>query len=54
MLNKQYQYVQRQWVRGNMNLTKIARHFGYKGSALQKGIIKVKTMIHNMHLPVME
>lgn len=52
MLTKHHKFVQRQWVKGNINFNKVARRLGYKGSSIPKGINRVKSMLTDMGIAI--
>lgn len=53
MFTKQHKYLQRQWVKGTINLAAAARRLGYRKASLTKGIEKVKTLLTEMGIAVM-
>ncbi len=53
MLTKQQQYLQRQWVKGKINLVAAARRLGYKKASLTKGVEKVKSLLTEMGIAVL-
>lgn len=51
MLTKQHKFLQRQYIKGGLNVKKAAQHLGYKGNALSKGMNRVRTMLSDMRIP---
>ena len=52
MLTKQQKYLQRLWIKhGSIDMRNAARHLGYKGQAMTKGMEHVRDIMKRMHIP---
>ena len=52
-LSKKHIQIRRQYLLGRIDIVKAARRLGYKGSSLQKGYQRVKTILKDMKIIVL-
>ncbi len=52
MLTKQQKYLQRQWIKGHLDIAKTARKMGYRGARVTKGMEHIKSLMSQMHIHV--
>ena len=50
MLTKKQKYIQRQWIKGPLDISQMARRMGYRGESLSKGMLHVQEILTSMHL----
>lgn len=52
MLTKTQKKLQRQWIRGSFDLSRVARRLGYRGNRLSKGMQHIRAIMDDMHLAI--
>lgn len=53
MLSKQQKYLQRKWIQGRFDLVKTARHMGYKGARVTKGMEHIRNIMQGMNITIL-
>jgi hypothetical protein len=48
MLTKQQKYIQRQYLKGTVDVVQLAKRMGYRKAALTKGITKVRSLLDEL------